>query len=283
MPVLQTTSSKLTYREYRKGLKENSDYPEVQEANKKFQAAIKSASLGIQTQFANIQPFLNFSNQVSQTLKQLTLPTTILADTLKTFNTSRYLLPKLTPSINISSVLPEFSTAMRMINLMDTETLKLAQVAKNSHQKLLDDISERMLNLTEPRISLIPPRSDTSILLEIRNSLEDIAENGRKENDVSNQAKGLIDTLYPEGNGKNDVPRRILDKLQKDIRVDVFHIAQCIYPGLTRDEFNQRKNKQKSILYEVENRIRVMRKKLARYELYITMKSGFCELVERKR
>lgn len=275
MPVLQALSGKLTYFEYQKRLEENPDDLELKEAKQKFQEAVKVSSLGIQTQFLDIHPFLNFSRQVSDTIKQFTLPTTILADTIRTFNSSACFFPKLFPVINAAVLTPNLSLALNMLNQSSINTVKQTQ---DSQAGFLSEIQERMKeSLKPPEITYIPESSNVRVARLEARIVELIDVISQKDDTVTNQPiqSGLAD-IYPSGNKKFKIDKKILTLLVSNKRVEFYLMAKCIESGLTRSKYKHSKSYYVRL---IENCIVVIRRRIKKFSYTIsTLNSQYAEL-----
>lgn len=246
MPILDLDTikdnKKLTLSGFQRRYKENPNDPELQEYKESLQRLNEQVSQYLQT---SLKPYLNLSESVGNSLKQIavTMNTNIYGELFKAINET------------ISSSLPKIMYVPPTPNFGSKSLVGLLGY-KDSED-------------TEPNIS------DTNGLYDSLYELPRIPEF-----DLEDDKEQLVNH-YPNDNKKFKTPRKILQMLAKQNRVEIYHLAKATkrWRTLRRGDYNSKATKTE-VQEDVENVIRGIRKNIKKHGYLIFIRSGFVELVE---
>ncbi|MCL4367342.1 hypothetical protein M1563_04210 [Patescibacteria group bacterium] len=226
-----------------------------------------------------LEPIMEYSQTVNETLKQLTIPTSTLVNIVNTINSSSHFISGLN-AVMESLKTPHFALVLESIN----PTLGIIKNIQEYQTNWLANIDERMIDgLKPPEITFIPPPSRDH---EIRMALYRLE--ARFDRFLESQDGGIVEVdpdictevlaKFPDTGKYRDL-RSMARKLLQQKSVPNFHMAKSIYPTLKKSTYGKTKESIKGYNNQVYYRIRVLRGIFRGFNLEVVFTSAATKLV----
>lgn len=248
MPILDLDTikdnKKLTIGEFQRRYKENPNDPELQEYKESLQRLNEQISQYFQT---SLKPYLDLSDSVSNYLRQITV----------------------TVNNNIYSEL--FKAVNETINSSILKVMYIPPTPNFGSKSLVG-----LLGYKESEDKQSNPLGTSNLY----DSLYELPRVKVTDFDLEDDREQLLNH-YPSNNNKFKTPRKILQMLAEEDRVEIYYLAKATkrWRTLRRKEYNSKVTKLE-VHEDVENVIRGIRKNIKKHGYLIFIKSGYVELVE---
>jgi len=255
----------LTITEYRRRLKENPDDPELQKYNEDFARIGKLATLTLQNQFTGLQSILGTSNYVSGLIKQLILPSSMLAEMFKTLNNSySYSIANAFSGLKA----PNFALALQGLS----QTPEVTEEPKKDRISSFYNLSN-LLDMPKIDLEAIQPRDFVTnrAIRRLEAKIDSLTKTRVQEEDSSSEEKHKLLDLYPENNKKFKINRKMAALLISRPRVEFFHLAKCLEASITKRRYKQNKG---YYVTQIENCITAIRRKISKRDFTISTKNS---------
>lgn len=185
-------------------------------------------------------------------------------------------------SFTISKVFEESQYVISSLNKEYMGILPALNNLTDNHNRFIENLGEIKMPILKtsiaysPAVNYMPARTNYyPTLRRIEDQLDQLIED--KESPDEQNINTVEDKIFifPVANKKNKKLRKMLNLIVKRTKVEIFHLAQCIEPKLTRTKFKN----DRSFPKRVEYAIRILREKVGKYRCEIKLRSGYYEFI----